>query len=133
MYENGISTYTIKYKGFTFTGTAHCAPEDQNYANPIVGEEIAELRAIIKYLRYIRDNEIKPGLKALKQLYYSMAHSKNFNSKSYEAKMLYRQLHIKEEELAGIKYGIKSAQEQIKLTINQFERTKQFLIEKSKS
>ena len=57
-----------------------------------VGFEIALNRAIIKSLVFERENRIKPSLKALKQLYYSMKHSKNFNKKSYEAKMLWGQI-----------------------------------------
>jgi len=119
--------YTIYYKNKEFTGTATCAPEDYNYFSSTTGEIIASSRALIKYLRYVRDNEVKPGYQALKQLYYSMSHSKHFNSKSYEAKMLFRQLRIKEEELEGIKIQIQREQSRIKTLINSLERTKQYI------
>ena len=54
------------------------------------GNEIAYSRALIEAYNYRRNCIIKPGLKALNQLYYSMKHSKKFNKKSYEMKMLYR-------------------------------------------
>lgn len=131
--NNNIINYTIKYKNKEFIGTAKCSPEDEDYYSPIIGEMIAQSRALIKYLCYVRDNEIKPGYQALKQLYYSMSHSKQFNPKSYEAKMLFRQLRIKEEELEGIKIQIKREQSRIKTLINSLERTKQYLSKKSEN
>ena len=56
----------------------------------ITGQTIAELRAEIKKLQHIRDNELRPQLKILNQLYYAMNRSKKYNKKSYESKMLYR-------------------------------------------
>ena len=60
--------------------------------NRMTGLQIADARARLKYLRFIKNYEIKPALAALKQLYYSMAHSKKFYKKTYENKMLYRQI-----------------------------------------
>ena len=75
-----------------FKGVASCHPDDEDMMSEKVGFEIALNRAIIKSLVFERENRIKPSLKALKQLYYSMKHSKNFNKKSYEAKMLWGQI-----------------------------------------
>ena len=78
------------------------------------GQFIAEMRASIKVLTHIRDNELRPQLKALYQLYYSMKHSKQFNSKSYESIMLYKHIHSLENDLdttrkklAELKQGLK--------------------------
>lgn len=68
-----------------------------------VGFEIAYRRAKIQKLCSARDNELKPRLAALKQLYYSMAHSSQFNPKSYENKMLQKQIRMIEFDLATIK------------------------------
>jgi hypothetical protein len=72
------------------------------------------MRASIKVLTHIRDNELRPQLKALYQLYYSMKHSKQFNSKSYESITLYKHIRSLENELAttrkklvGLKQGLK--------------------------
>lgn len=67
-----------------------------------VGCEIACSRALIDSLIYERDCVIKPSLKALRQLYYSMKHSKNFNPKSYEAKMLWSQIRNWEIDLTMV-------------------------------
>ena len=67
-----------------------------------VGCEIAYCRAAIESLKYERDYIIKPSLKALKQLYYSMNRSKYFNPKSYETKMLRRQIECWEFDLLTV-------------------------------
>ena len=86
----------------TFTGIASCHPDDEDMMSEKVGCEIAYSRAAIDSLKYERDNVIKPSLKALKQLYYSMNRSKRFNLKSYEYKMLKRQIECWEFDLAMI-------------------------------
>lgn len=55
------------------------------------GCEIAFRRAKIHAIQDYRD-ELKTKLAALNQLYYSMKHSTHFNEKSYENKMLQRQI-----------------------------------------
>lgn len=90
--KEGIATYTIHYNNREFTGKAICHTDDQDMKSEMTGISIANLRASILYFQHVRDCEIKPALAALKQLYYSMAHSKKFNKKSYETKMLYRQI-----------------------------------------
>ena len=69
-----------------------------------VGCEIACSRALIKSLIYERDCIIKPSLRALEQLYYSMKHSKKFNPKSYENKMLYNQIRNWKLDLDMVKH-----------------------------
>ena len=77
--ETGCSTCVIETKYGKFSGTACCHPDDMDMASEKVGCEIAYSRAAIDSLKYERDNVIKPSLKALKQLYYSMNRSKRFN------------------------------------------------------
>lgn len=67
------------------------------------GCELAFRRAKLQYLRTIRDADLKPGLAALKQLYYTMKHSSKFNEFSYENKMLQRQIRLIEFDLATVK------------------------------
>ena len=100
--ETGCSTCIIETKYGKFSGTACCHPDDMDMASEKVGCEIAYSRAAIDSLKYERDNVIKPRLKALKQLYYSMNRSKKFNPKSYEYKMLKRQIECWEFDLAVI-------------------------------
>ena len=100
--ETGCSTCVIETKYGKFSGTACCHPDDMDMASEKVGCEIAYSRAAIDSLKYERDNIIKPSLKALKQLYYSMNRSKKFNPKSYEYKMLKRQIECWEFDLSVV-------------------------------
>lgn len=116
--ENNIATCTlIDDQGRKFVGTAKCHPDDLDFSNELTGGVIASHRAMIKYLRSIKRDILQPELRALKQLYYSMNQSKKFNPNSYENKMLQRQIHIKEEDLATIEEELVSLQQKLKLFI----------------
>lgn len=104
--EKGIATYIINYKGMEFGESAFCHPDDQDMKSKLIGLHIAEARASLLYLRYRRDNELRPQLESLKQLYYSMSHSAQFNPKSYEAKMLFKQINRITKELKTTKKAI---------------------------
>ena len=116
--ETGCSTCIIETKYGKFSGTACCHPDDMDMASEKVGCEIAYSRAAIDSLKYERDNVIKPSLKALKQLYYSMNRSKKFNPKSYEYKMLKRQIECWEFDLAVINNMINTERTWIRDYIN---------------
>lgn len=96
----------LTYNNITFTGTAKCHPDDYDMENTKTGLAIAEYRATIKYYQHIKNNELKPKLDALLQLYYSMNRSKNFNEKSYENYMLWRQIQIYKEDLAVVRCSL---------------------------
>ena len=116
--ETGCSTCIIETKYGKFSGTACCHPDDMDMASEKVGCEIAYSRAAIDSLKYERDNIIKPSLKALKQLYYSMNRSKKFNPKSYECKMLKRQIECWEFDLSVINDMINTERTWIRDYIN---------------
>ena len=101
-YENGSATYTMIYKGHEFTGHAKCHPDDEDMISERVGLTIAETRAAIEVVRFIKEFEIKPQLKVLKHLYANMRTSKYYNPNSYEAKMLRSQIRVIERELTTI-------------------------------
>lgn len=101
--QHKVATCILYYKNKVFYGMATCHPDDMDFANEKTGEHIAYLRAMIEALIWERDCEIKPALAGLKQAFYSMNRSKKFNEKSYEAKMLYHQILIKQDDLEQIK------------------------------
>ena len=100
--EEGVASCIIKYKNQTFCGVAMCHEEDKDMMSEKTGMEIAYRRATIDYLKYVRDMELKPALKALKQLYYTMKHSTHFNPKSYENTKLQRHIRMYEFDLETI-------------------------------
>ena len=97
----------------TFYGTAYCDPEDEDMMSEKTGCEIAYRRAKIKVLRHSK-NQLKERLAALNQLYYSMNRSKHFNEKSYENKMLQRQIHFIKNDLTTVKEMITTEEKNLR-------------------
>jgi hypothetical protein len=114
IYADGNAMCTINYKGLTFMGTATCHADDRDFMSERVGMSIAECRANIKLLRFIRDHEIKPQLKILNHLLNNMKNSKHYNPISYEAKMLRSQIRAIEKELVAINNSIADEQKFLK-------------------
>ena len=104
--ESGNAICVVFYKDMTFFGGANCSPEDEDMKSERTGCEIASHRAYVKYFKYIRDNELKPALTALNHYYNVIKQSKKFNEKSYENKMLQRQIRLTENELATVNQEI---------------------------
>jgi hypothetical protein len=111
--ELGVATCTIFYKDIEFYGQAACHEDDEDMMSELTGLKIAEARATVRYLQHIRDNELQPQLQALYQLYYSMKHSKHFDTKSYPAKMLYHQINSLETQLKETRAQIKALRQGI--------------------
>lgn len=112
--DEGVATCILKYKNQTFCGVAACHEEDKDMMSEKTGAEIAYRRATIDYLKYIRDMELKPALKALKQLYYTMKHSTHFNPKSYENSKLQRHIRMYEFDLETINEMIVDGRKNLK-------------------
>lgn len=106
--ENGVAKCVLVLEGNKkFSGYAFCAEEDKDMKSQITGCTIALFRAQLSAFIDERDNILKPGLRALKDLYYSINRSKEYNPKSYEAKMLYRKIRQKEEDIKFLNKFIK--------------------------
>lgn len=112
--EEGVASCIIKYKNQTFCGVAMCHEEDKDMMSEKTGMEIAYRRATIDYLKYVRDMELKPALKALKQLYYTMKHSTHFNPNSYENSKLQRHIRMYEFDLETINELIANERKNLK-------------------
>ena len=89
--ETGVSSCILSDGERVYTGFAHCHPDDEDMKGEKTGCEIALRRAKIAALRGYRD-ELKIRLSALNQQYYSINKSHKVNEKSYENKMLQRQI-----------------------------------------
>lgn len=118
----GIAECRILDKNNIFTGTAKCHENDQNFLSERTGCYIAECRASIQRLRHIRDNEIKPQIKALKHFYYTLKHKKKyFNPDAPVVKALIKQINLLNTELETIKQDIKFEQQYLSDYINNKE------------
>ncbi len=114
-FQNGRSICIINYKGWSFIGEAMCHPEDKDMESERIGLTIAENRANIRVLKFIKDFEIAPQVKILKHLYSNIKNSKKYNEKSYEVNLIANQIkHLEKEtdeikkEIADIKNFIKT-------------------------
>ena len=110
--ERGSAACVLTDGEKVYTGFALCHPEDMDMAGEKTGCEIALRRAKINALRGYRD-ELKIQLKTLKQLYYSMNQSNSFNEKSYENRMLQRQINRISFDLATTKEMIASEKQDL--------------------
>lgn len=115
--ETGVATCILIKNNIPYVGCATCSPNDEDMKSQKTGFHIAELRAQIKYLQQIK-YDLRVRLSALNQLYYSMNRSKRFNEKSYENKMLSRQIHLTKEDLNLIYDLINEYKEEVKTYIN---------------
>lgn len=96
-----------------YTGFAQCHPDDFDMASEKTGCEIALRRAKISALRGYRD-ELKIRLSVLNQYYYSINKSHKFNEKSYENKMLQRQIRQIKFDLDTTKEIITSEEQSLR-------------------
>lgn len=126
----GVAYCVLTYKDKKFRGEASCHPEDKDMMNRLTGQTIAEYRAIIKYLTFIKDFELRPQLQALNHLYHCMKNSKHFNKKSYEAKSLFRQIHLLEKDIKEIQDIIKTTEIDLQNYIAKKEKDHKIIREK---
>lgn len=110
----GYARCLIIYKGQAFEGGAKCHPDDMDMVSERTGCCIAEARAMIKLMRFKRDYEIKPALKAIKHLHGNMQTSTKYNKQSYEAKVVYNQLKALQKELDAINSDINEEKKYLK-------------------
>lgn len=106
-YDGKMATCFCYDKNQVFIGEAVCHDDDMDFASERTGCYIAEGRAIIKKYQHMKNNEIKPALKALKHAYEILKQSTKCNARSHEMRIIRRQIKIKEKELADINTIIK--------------------------
>ena len=116
--ETGVASCILSDGEKVYTGFAQCHPDDEDMKGQKTGCEIAFRRARINALRGYRD-ELKIRLSALNQLYYSMNKSTKFNEKSYENRMLQRQIRMINFDLATTKEMIATEQENLRTYIKE--------------
>lgn len=112
--KTGHATCTLFDGNKTYVGEAHCHVDDLDVMSERTGYEIAMRRAQINFLIHVRDNEIKPGVLALKELLSEIDHSTKFNPKAYETLALYRKIRQKEFDLFAIKEELAREKESLK-------------------
>ena len=104
----------LTYNNLTFTGAATCHPEDEDMKSERTGYFIAEMRANIQKLCWIRDYEILPAWKHYKHFYDCVSHSSKFNKESYEAKCIYKEWKKLDYRLKEVREDIKNERQYLK-------------------
>lgn len=116
-----MASCIIEADGEVYYGAASCHPDDYDMCSEKTGCEIAMRRATISAYRGYK-RTIKIRLSALNQYYYSINMSKRFNEKSYENKMLQRQIRFLNDDLATVNKLIDSEYENLRLYIKEKDK-----------
>lgn len=106
VYDGKLAICYLYDQNLVFIGEATCHEDDLDMASERTGCYIAEGRAIIKRLQHIKNNIIKPELKALKNTLAILNQSPKCNPKSNEMRIIRKQIKIKENELSTIQAEI---------------------------
>ena len=111
--ELGFASCILTDGENTYYGHAQCCPEDDEFRSEKTGCQIALHRACISMYKHYRDI-LKIKLSALNQYYYSIVQSKQFDSESYEVRMLLRQISMIKTDLATAKKMIADEKQSLK-------------------
>ena len=98
-YEDTVASCIIRdNQDNVYYGMAVAHPDDIDMANEKTGLTIAKTRAQTQFITY-KISQLREQLKSLQHLENCMLQSKHYNQKSYEARMLHRQIKIKENQI----------------------------------
>ena len=101
--------------------------DDYDMKSERTGYSIAEIRANIQKLTWIRDYEILPAYNNFKHFYNCLINSPKSNKESYEIKRVYKEFKRLEYELKEIRKAIKDEREYVRNYINKKEELYQRL------
>ena len=108
--EDGFASVTIRVADNIFIGTAQCAPEDMEFCSEKTGLAIAETRAIINYLTWVRDIELGQQLKILEHLENGVNAKEKKDKNGY---MIYRAANRCRDEIKFINDYITDTQDRL--------------------
>lgn len=121
-YDFGTSCFMIFYKDQTFFGKAECHPDDMDMESQRTGLTIAEARAHIQMLKFIKRHEIQPVIDSYNHLLKNIQSSKKHNPRAYESCMIRSQLAHWENKLKEITNDIKDEEKYLKEYIDQKDK-----------
>ena len=115
-----VTRCDMYWDGKWFVGHAKCLPEDIDMMSERTGCTIAEIKANIKRLRYIRKQK-REVLKPLFLFATRLACCKNYNADSFEARRLRKEIWLYEEEIQEITNAINDEEAYLKKYITEKE------------
>lgn len=108
---SAFASVTLRVADNVFIGTASCAPEDMEFCSEKTGLAIAETRAMINYLTWVRDIELGQQLKILEHLENGVNAKEEKDKNGY---MIYRAANRCREEIKFINEEVKKMREELK-------------------
>lgn len=109
--EDGFASVTIRVADNVFIGTAQCASEDMEFCSEKTGLAIAETRAMINYLTWIRDIELGQQLKILEHLENGVNAKEKKDKNGY---MIYRAANRCRDEIKFINEEVMVMRKELK-------------------
>lgn len=111
--SDGLTRCDMYYNGRYFTGYAKCLPVDEDMMSEHTGCTLAEIKANIKRLKYIR-NQVREQLKPLELFQKRLECCKNYDDNSFEARRLRKEIRLYKEEIQEITNAINDEEQYLK-------------------
>lgn len=116
--NTGISNVHIATELGVFKGKAKLHDEDKKIASNFAGCNIAEARAVQKYLQ-AKIKNVKEQIKGLKHLENVLKNINSYNPNSIENRKLRHQIYIKQSEIQQYQNRINAISDNIDTYLNQ--------------
>lgn len=117
---NGQTECRMYYDGHWFIGNAKCLEQDNDFWSERTGCTIAELKANIKRLRYIRKQK-REELKPLIHFQKRLECCKEYDSESFEARRLRKEIYLYNEQINELTNAIADEENYLKKYITDKE------------
>ena len=111
--HSGNSYFYIEYNGLSMCGQAKCHPDDTDMMSERTGSTLAEIKANIKRLRYMR-NKVRENMRPLELFESRLKCCKNYNSKSFEARRLRKEIWLYKDKIQEITNAINDEEAYLK-------------------
>ena len=110
---DGLTRCEMYWDGKWFVGHAKCLEADMDMMSERTGCTIAEIKANIKRLKYIRKQK-REAIKPLTLFATRLACCKDYNKDSFEARRLRKEIWLYEEEIQEITNAINDEETYLK-------------------
>lgn len=128
--DSGFTKCELAYKNKIFTGYAFCLETDKDFQSDRTGCFIAEMKAQLKKMRYMR-TETRKSQKALIDFKKRLECCKDYDENSFESKRLRKEIYIYQKEIDNITAAITDTENYLKDYIEGKEKLYQKIRAKS--
>lgn len=119
--NTGISNVTILTEYGQFSGTSKLHEEDRYISSSFAGCQYAEMKAIIKYMKY-KVKIINERIKGLDNCRKALENKKNYNYNSDENRTIRKQIYILNKQKQELKNKIFSLHDRMMRNMEQREK-----------